>query len=110
VHGRRPQSAVAINVPLVGLTRKSRGQRGDFTGTIANESGPGRTGPREVERFPVERKRDTMLILIIILVLILGGGSGFYGHSRWGAGGGAGIGLGTVLLILLVAYFLGFLR
>jgi hypothetical protein len=33
-----------------------------------------------------------------------------YGHSRWGYGGGAGIGLGTILLILLIAYFLGMFR
>ena len=37
-----------------------------------------------------------------------GGGGGYYGHSRWGYGGGAGIGLGTILLIVLVAWLLGF--
>jgi hypothetical protein len=51
-----------------------------------------------------------MLILIIILVLLFGAGGGYIGHSRWGPSGGAGIGLGTILLILLIAYFLGVLR
>lgn len=51
-----------------------------------------------------------MLILLIILLLILGGGGGYYGHSRWGYAGGAGVGLGTILLILLIAYMLGFLN
>ncbi len=51
-----------------------------------------------------------MLLLIIVLILILGGGGGYYGHSRWGYSGGTGIGLGTILLILLVAYFLGAFR
>lgn len=48
-----------------------------------------------------------MLILLIVLLLVLGGGGGYYGHSRWGYQGGAGIGLGTILIILLVAYLLG---
>ena len=49
-----------------------------------------------------------MLILLIILILLLGTGSGYYGYGRWGYGGGTGVGLGTVLLILLIAYLLGF--
>jgi hypothetical protein len=49
-----------------------------------------------------------MLILIIVLILLFGFGGGYYGHSRWGPSGGAG--LGTVLLILLIAYFLGLFR
>ena len=48
-----------------------------------------------------------MLLVIIVLLLVLGGGGGYYGHSRCGSSGGAGIGLGSILLILLVAYFLG---
>jgi hypothetical protein len=51
-----------------------------------------------------------MLILPIVLLLVLGGGGAYYGHTRWGYRGGAGIGLGTILLILLVAYMLGFLQ
>ncbi len=50
-----------------------------------------------------------MLILLIVLILLFGAGGGYYGHSRWGVGGGAGVSLGTILLILLVAYLLGFL-
>lgn len=50
-----------------------------------------------------------MLILLIILILLLAGGGGYYGHSRWGYGGGAGVSLGTILLILLIAYLLGYL-
>jgi len=50
-----------------------------------------------------------MLIVLIIVILILAGGGGYYGNSRWGLGGGAGVSLGTILLILLVAYLLGFL-
>ena len=49
-----------------------------------------------------------MLILIIVLVLVFGLGGGYYGYGRWGTGGGAGIGLGTILVICLLAYFLGF--
>src|SRR4029077_4441782 len=52
--------------------------------------------------------RMTILLVIILLVLLLGGGGGYYGYGRWGVGGGAGIGLGTILLILLIAYLLGF--
>ena len=50
-----------------------------------------------------------MLILLIVLLLVFGAGGGYYGHRRWGSGGGTGIGLGTVLVILLIAYMLGFL-
>ena len=49
-----------------------------------------------------------MLILLIVLLLLLGGGGGYYGYGRWGYRGGAGVSLGTILLILLVAYLLGF--
>ena len=49
-----------------------------------------------------------MLIPIIILLLVFGGLGGSWGYSHWGYGGGAGIGLGGVLLILLIAYLLGF--
>jgi hypothetical protein len=48
------------------------------------------------------------LILIIVLILLLGGGGGYYGHTRWGPGGGAGVSIGTILLILLIAWMLGF--
>lgn len=51
-----------------------------------------------------------MLLVLILVVLLIAGSTGFYGHSRWGVGGGAGVGLGTLLLILLVAYLLGFIR
>jgi hypothetical protein len=50
------------------------------------------------------------IIIIVVLILLLGGGGGYYGHSRYGVGGGAGISLGTILLILLIAYLLGFFR
>ena len=49
-----------------------------------------------------------MLLLIIVLLLVFGGGGGYYGHTRWGYRGGAGVGLGTILLVVLVAYLLGF--
>lgn len=48
------------------------------------------------------------IIIIVLMVLVLGGGGGYYGHSRWGYRGSTGIGLGTILVILLVAYLLGF--
>ena len=51
-----------------------------------------------------------MLIVIILLILILGGGGGYYGHTRWGPGGGAGIGFSTILLVLLIAWLVGFFR
>jgi hypothetical protein len=50
-----------------------------------------------------------MLLLIIVLVLLFGGGGGYYGYSRWGTGGGLGV-VGTVLLVLVIAYLLGWLR
>jgi hypothetical protein len=50
-----------------------------------------------------------MILLIILLVLLFGGGGGYYGYSRWGTGGGLGV-VGTVLLILVVAYLVGWLR
>ena len=50
-----------------------------------------------------------MLLLIILLVLLFGGGGGYYGYSRWGTGGGLGV-VGTVLLILVIAYLVGWLR
>ncbi len=50
------------------------------------------------------------LILIVVLIVLLAGGGGYYGHTRWGAGGGAGISLGTVLVILFIAWMLGFLH
>ncbi|BDC53042.1 hypothetical protein F183_A53570 [Bryobacterales bacterium F-183] len=50
-----------------------------------------------------------MLILLVLLVLLLAAGGGYYGNARWGYGGGAGVGLGTILVILLVAYMLGFI-
>jgi len=48
-----------------------------------------------------------MIILLIVLLLVFGVGGGYYGNSRWGRGGGAGIELGTILVILLIAYMLG---
>ena len=51
-----------------------------------------------------------MLLLLIILLLMFGLGGGYYGHNRWGVGGGAGISVGTILLILIVAYLLGFIH
>jgi hypothetical protein len=57
-----------------------------------------------------QKARKMTLIIIIILILLLGGGGGYYGYGRYGYGGGAGISLGTILLILLVAYLLGFFR
>jgi hypothetical protein len=48
-----------------------------------------------------------MIPLIILAVLLFGGFGGYYGGQTYGARGGYGIGLGTVLLILLLAYFLG---
>lgn len=51
-----------------------------------------------------------MLVILIVLLILLGGGGGYYGHSRWGYTGGAGIGLGTILVILIIAYLLGFFR
>ena len=50
-----------------------------------------------------------MLILLVLVILLLAAGGGYYGSSRWGYGGGAGVSLGTVLVILLVAYMLGFI-
>jgi hypothetical protein len=50
-----------------------------------------------------------MLILLIVLIIVLAGGGGYWGNSRWGYGGGAGVSLGTILLILLIAYLLGFI-
>jgi hypothetical protein len=50
-----------------------------------------------------------MLILLIVLIIFLGGGGGYWGHSRWGYGGGASVSLGTILLILLIAYLLGYI-
>ena len=50
-----------------------------------------------------------MLILLVLLVLLLAAGGGYYGNSRWGYSGGAGVGLETILIILLVAYVLGFI-
>jgi hypothetical protein len=51
-----------------------------------------------------------MSILIIVLVLLFLFGGGFYGqrNERFGIYGGGGIGLGTILVILLIAYLLGF--
>ncbi len=50
-----------------------------------------------------------MLILLIIVIVLLAAGGGYYGNSRWGYGGGAGVSLGTVLVVLLLAYLLGFI-
>lgn len=50
-----------------------------------------------------------MLILLIVLIIVLAAGGGYWGNSRWGYGGGAGVSLGTILLILLIAYLLGFI-
>lgn len=49
-----------------------------------------------------------MPILLIIFVAGPSGGSGYYGYGRRGYGGGAAVGLGTILLVLLIAYLLGF--
>jgi hypothetical protein len=57
-----------------------------------------------------DRKGKNMtLIILILLIVILAGGGGYWGNSRWGYGGGAGVSLGTVLLIVLLAYLLGFI-
>jgi hypothetical protein len=59
----------------------------------------------------IKNEKITMtIIIIIILILLLGGGGGYYGYGRYGYGGGAGIGLGTILVILIIAYLLGFFR
>jgi len=51
-----------------------------------------------------------MLIWIILLILVFGLGGSYWGHSTYGGWGGPGIGLGTILVILLIAYFMGAFR
>jgi cell division protein FtsW (lipid II flippase) len=55
-------------------------------------------------------ERLAVNIGIVSLTLAFGAGGGYYGHTRWGPRRGAAMGLGTVLLILLIAYLLGFVR
>lgn len=50
------------------------------------------------------------LILLVLIILLLAGGSGYWGVGAYGPAYGGGISLGTVLVILLIAYLLGFFR